>query len=67
MNMFSEGAERNKALGIWGGVGALAGTVGLLAGGVLTTYAAASSITAHSRGGLGRLSICCRRIRTLTC
>jgi EmrB/QacA subfamily drug resistance transporter len=39
MNMFSEGAERNKALGIWGGVGALGGTVGLLAGGILTTYA----------------------------
>ena len=38
-NMFSEGAERNKALGIWGGVGALGGTVGLLAGGALTTYA----------------------------
>src|ERR1700759_4690279 len=38
MTMFPEGAERNKALGIWGGVGALGGTVGLLAGGVLTTY-----------------------------
>jgi EmrB/QacA subfamily drug resistance transporter len=38
-NMFDEGAERNKALGIWGGVGALGGTVGLLAGGILTTYA----------------------------
>jgi EmrB/QacA subfamily drug resistance transporter len=38
MNMFSEGAERNQALGIWGGVGALGGTVGLLAGGILTTY-----------------------------
>jgi EmrB/QacA subfamily drug resistance transporter len=37
-NMFCEGAERNKALGIWGGVGALGGTVGLLAGGILTTY-----------------------------
>jgi len=35
---FPEGAERNKALGIWGGVGALGGTVGLLAGGILTTY-----------------------------
>jgi MFS family permease len=35
MNMFSEGAERNKALGIWG---ALGGTVGLLDGGILTTY-----------------------------
>jgi EmrB/QacA subfamily drug resistance transporter len=39
MNMFAEGAERNKALGIWGGMGALGGTVGLLAGGILTTYA----------------------------
>ena len=39
MNLFAEGAERNKALGIWGGVGALGGTVGLLAGGILTTYA----------------------------
>jgi MFS family permease len=38
-NMFAEGAERNKSLGIWGGVGALGGTVGLLAGGILTTYA----------------------------
>jgi EmrB/QacA subfamily drug resistance transporter len=38
-NLFPEGAERNKALGIWGGVGALGGTVGLLAGGILTTYA----------------------------
>jgi EmrB/QacA subfamily drug resistance transporter len=37
-NMFSEGAERNKALGIWGRTGALGGTVGLLAGGILTTY-----------------------------
>ena len=39
MNMFAEGAERNKALGIWGGIGAGAATVGLLAGGVLTRYA----------------------------
>src|SRR3984885_14780607 len=38
-NMFAEGAERNRALGIWGGGGALGGTVGLLAGGILTTYA----------------------------
>ena len=33
MNLFPEGAERNKALGVWGGIGALGGTVGLLAGG----------------------------------
>ncbi len=39
MNLFREGAERNKALGIWGGIGALGGTVGLLAGGVLTVCA----------------------------
>jgi EmrB/QacA subfamily drug resistance transporter len=38
MNLFPEGPERNKALGVWGGVGALGGTVGLLAGGILTTY-----------------------------
>src|SRR6266480_5006130 len=29
MNMFEEGAERNKALGIWGGLGAAGATVGL--------------------------------------
>ena len=39
MNMFPEGAERNKALGIWGGIGAMGATVGLLAGGLLTRYA----------------------------
>src|SRR4029077_15852958 len=39
MNMFSEGAERNKALGIWGGIGAAGATAGLLAGGLLTRYA----------------------------
>jgi EmrB/QacA subfamily drug resistance transporter len=38
MNMFPEGAERNKALGIWGGVGAMGATMGLLAGGLLTRY-----------------------------
>ena len=39
MNMFEEGAERNKALGIWGGLGAGGATVGLIAGGILTRYA----------------------------
>ena len=38
MNMFREGAERNKALGIWGGLGAAGGTVGLIAGGAITRY-----------------------------
>ena len=39
MNTFEEGAERNKALGIWGGLGAAGATVGLIAGGFLTRYA----------------------------
>jgi EmrB/QacA subfamily drug resistance transporter len=39
MNMFREGAERNKALGIWGGIGAAGATVGVVAGGLLTRYA----------------------------
>jgi EmrB/QacA subfamily drug resistance transporter len=36
--MFDEGAERNKALGIWGALGATGGTVGLLSGGLITRY-----------------------------
>ena len=39
MNMFAEGAERNKALGIWGGIAATGATIGLLAGGLLVRYA----------------------------
>ncbi len=39
MNMFEEGAERNKALGLWGGIGAAGATIGLIAGGLLTRYA----------------------------
>ncbi len=39
MNMFEEGVERNKALGIWGGLAAAGATVGLIAGGILTRYA----------------------------
>src|SRR4029077_15561136 len=39
MTTFPEGAERNKALGIWGAVGASGGTIGLLVGGVLTETA----------------------------
>ena len=39
MNMFEEGAERNKALGIWGALAAAGATVGLIAGGLLTRYA----------------------------
>jgi Major Facilitator Superfamily len=38
MNMFAEGAERNKALGLWGAIGASGATVGVVAGGLLTRY-----------------------------
>src|SRR5579884_1156314 len=35
---FEEGAERNKALGIWGAIGGSGAAVGVLAGGILTRY-----------------------------
>jgi EmrB/QacA subfamily drug resistance transporter len=38
MNMFAEGADRNKALGLWGAIGAFGATFGLIAGGLLTRY-----------------------------
>ncbi|WP_372507185.1 MFS transporter [Actinomadura madurae] len=34
--MFKEGGDRNKALGVWGGVGAAASAAGVLLGGLLT-------------------------------
>src|SRR5947209_4994519 len=37
-NMFREGAERNKALGIWGALGAGGASVGIILGGLLTRY-----------------------------
>jgi EmrB/QacA subfamily drug resistance transporter len=39
MNMFAEGAERNKALGLWGAIGAAGATFGVITGGLLTRYA----------------------------
>jgi EmrB/QacA subfamily drug resistance transporter len=38
MTTFEEGAERNKALGIWGALGGGGAAVGVLLGGVLTSY-----------------------------
>ena len=35
--MFSEGEERNRALGVWAAIAGAGGAVGLLAGGYLTT------------------------------
>ena len=39
MNVFEEGADRNKALGIWGAIGASGATVGLITGGLLLRFA----------------------------
>jgi EmrB/QacA subfamily drug resistance transporter len=36
MTVFAEGPERNKALGIWGGIGGVGATAGLLIGGPVT-------------------------------
>src|SRR5262249_12589645 len=44
MNMFPEGAGRNKALGVWGAIGASGATVGVIAGGVLTRHARRADI-----------------------
>jgi MFS family permease len=38
-NIFEEGAERNKALGIWGALGGGGATAGIILGGLLTRYA----------------------------
>src|SRR3712207_416118 len=37
--MFTEGAERNKAFGVWGAVAGSGGAAGVLLGGILTEYA----------------------------
>ena len=37
--IFEEGAERNKALGVWGAVAGSGGAVGVLLGGMLTEWA----------------------------
>jgi EmrB/QacA subfamily drug resistance transporter len=38
MTVFPEGPERNKALGIWGGIGGIGATAGLLIGGPVTEF-----------------------------
>jgi EmrB/QacA subfamily drug resistance transporter len=37
-SLFKDGAERNKALGVWGAVAGSAGAAGVLLGGILTEY-----------------------------
>ena len=39
MTLFNEGAERNKALGVWAAMGGSGGAAGAILGGVLTEYA----------------------------
>src|SRR5438034_9989230 len=39
MTTFAEGAERNRALGVWGAVAGSGGAAGVLLGGVLTKFA----------------------------
>jgi MFS family permease len=36
MTVFPDGPERNRALGIWGGIGGVGATAGLLLGGPVT-------------------------------
>src|SRR5919206_2555545 len=38
MTSFEEGADRNKALGVWGALGGSGAAVGVLLGGILTEY-----------------------------
>ncbi len=38
LSIFAEGSERNRALGVWSGVAAGGGAIGLLLGGILTQY-----------------------------
>src|SRR5437879_9808968 len=48
MDMFAEGAERNKALGLWGGIGAAGATIGLITGGLVTRYAGGGRSLCHN-------------------
>ena len=46
---FAEGSERNRALGLWGAMGAIGGASGALIGGVLTDAARLALDPAHQR------------------
>ena len=56
---FAEGAERNKALGVWGAMGGSGAAVGVLLGGVLTKYAGLGVDLLHQRARRrGRVPAC---------
>ncbi len=58
---FREGAERNRALGVWGGVAGAGGAAGVLLGGILpSTSAGAGSSSSTSRSP--RAPSCWRRV-----
>src|ERR671936_2183021 len=64
MTLFEEGAERNKALGVWGAVGGSGAAVGVLAGGVLTKYLGWGWIFfVNLPVGIGALLLCRRFVR----
>ncbi len=44
MTLFGEGEARNRALGVWGALGAVGAAAGLLLGGILTTWLGWQSI-----------------------
>jgi EmrB/QacA subfamily drug resistance transporter len=61
---FEEGAERNKALGIWGAIGGSGAAVGVLAGGVLTKYLGWEWIFfVNIPVGAAALALCTRFVR----
>src|SRR5579884_2982891 len=61
---FEEGAERNKALGIWGAIDGSGAAVGVLAGGVLTKYLGWEWIFfVNVPVGVAALALCRRFVR----
>ena len=67
--MFAEGAERNRALGVWGAVAGSGGAAGVLLGGILTEYAGLGVGAVRQRADRRRRRLrwrraCCPRAAT---
>ena len=58
---FTEGAERNKALGVWGAVAGSGGAAGVLLGGMLTEWAGLGVGAVRQRADRHRAPRCSRR------
>ena len=54
MTLFREGAERNKALGIWGAVAGSGGAAGAILGGILTDVFAWQAVLLREHPGRHR-------------